>query len=348
MRRAFKITGDTPIYKPTFEFQETTMQVPFGESSFLSALFAGEIGPVEAMTLLYANYRSNYQRGRTHWITSRQFAEVFELSVSYVRQRLRGLRTWMDTVKTGVDGKIYQLKPYSCDADDVPTDALGDPLTFAVPRGEGGPIERLEAGDISWRACLIWIVLKFYSDWKTGRTDRISMKELAKRVGMGKKSVCACIKELQDAGMVKRISRPWETSCFQLYPRPPEKSDAQRLKEKRERNKMSGTLKLGKYEVTVNKDYAYSANWQWRIRFEDGDYERRKGRTWKRVSDSERHKIPKAVFRDLEKALAIRRQINLKTGGSHSNTLGSHNTTLGSHSNTPKNKGGYKPLWYLG
>ena len=130
------------------------------------------------MTLLYANYRSNYQSGQTHWIALIQVSESINHSLSYIRERLRGIKAWMRTVKTRAEGKIYQIQHHLCDDDDVPTDALGDPLKFAVPRGEGGPIERLEAGDISWRACLVWIVLKLFSDWKTGVTHRMTMATL--------------------------------------------------------------------------------------------------------------------------------------------------------------------------
>ena len=42
----------------------------------------------------------------------------------------------------------------------------GKPLTFAVPRGPGGPIERCFEGDISWKAAFAWISLKLKSNWK--------------------------------------------------------------------------------------------------------------------------------------------------------------------------------------
>ena len=337
------INKDVPIFKPTFEYQETTMQVPFGEHSFLFALlFKKTLKPVETMVLLYANYHSNYDTGKTHWITSRKLAEVFKLSLSYIRQRLRAIRAWMRTLKTSVEGKIYQLTHYLCDDGDVPTDTLGNPLKFSVPRGKGGPIERLKTGDISWNACLIWIVLKFFSKWKTGETNQMNMTTLANHVGMSKNTVCTAIKELQAAGMLKRLSKPWATSRFQLYPKPPEKSEAQRMTEKPQRKKRT-TLKIGEYDVHLTEQHAYSENWQWRISFGDGSYEKRNGQQWKLVSDSERHKIPKAVVRDLDQALAARREISQTLGSFDSDTSGFNSNISGFDSDTPMDEKGYKP-----
>ena len=115
-------------------------------------------------------------------------------------------------------------------------DADDRPLSFAVPRGEGGIFERLFAGDIDWKATLVWLMLKLHSDWLTGITDKISMETLAKWTGFGKKTVCDAIKTLADAGMLQRLSEKWECSQFQLYPKP-YKNRATRRRAKRQAEK---------------------------------------------------------------------------------------------------------------
>ena len=52
------------------------------------------------------------------------------------------------------------------------------PLSFAVPRGAGGVFERLFAGDIDWKAALVWLMLKLHSDWTTGITDKNRMADV--------------------------------------------------------------------------------------------------------------------------------------------------------------------------
>ena len=43
----FEIIGDMQIFKPVFEYQETTRQVKFRGFSFLSALFTNTLEPVD-------------------------------------------------------------------------------------------------------------------------------------------------------------------------------------------------------------------------------------------------------------------------------------------------------------
>ena len=47
MQQDFEITGDMQIFKPVFEYQETTRQVKFRGFSFLSALFTNTLEPVD-------------------------------------------------------------------------------------------------------------------------------------------------------------------------------------------------------------------------------------------------------------------------------------------------------------
>ena len=151
--------------------------------------------------------------------------------------------------------------------------------------------------------------MKFHSDWQTGEnngiTDPMTMDRLAELTGFGKQTVCDAIKELQKAGMLERLSKPWEASVFQLYPKPIPKTEAERQREKHERTK----VKVGRWEVVTTPHHVYSGNKKWRCRYIDGRWEKRTGRgTWKLVPDREFAEIPKAVIRDIEPYIEARRE----------------------------------------
>ena len=311
------LSGDTPLFtKPIFEYQETTMQVPFGVHSILSELCAGRMKPIEAIVFLQMNHHSTWANGKTYWISGRGLAKAIGVSHRYIREALGRLESWLTVLKTGTQGVIYQLSHHNCSADDVPRDKYGKPLKFAVPYGKGGPIERMQAGDISWKAALIWIVLKFHSDWQSGENNGIttpmSMKMLAKLTGFGKQTVCDEIKALSKAGMLNRLSKSWERSVFQLYPKPKPKTEAERMKAKHERSK----IKVGKWEVVTTPHHVYSGNKQYRCRYIDGRWEKRVGRgVWKDVRDRDLHRIPQAIRRDIMPLIELRREINKSLGG---------------------------------
>ena len=117
--------------------------------------------------------------------------------------------------------------------------------------------------------------LKFHSDWQTGEnngiTDPMTMDRLAELTGFGKQTVCDAIKELQKAGMLERLSKPWEASVFQLYPKPIPKTEAECQREKHERTK----VKVGRWEVVTTPHHVYSGNKKWRCRYIDGRWEKR-------------------------------------------------------------------------
>ena len=324
------LSGDTPIFtKPAFEYQNTTMQVPFGEFSILSEWFAGRLKPIDAIVLLQINHDSTWANGRTKWISGRGLADAIHASHRYIREVLKRLDAWLTRLKNGLKGVIYELRHHNCANDDVPPDKYGAPLKFAVPYGKGGPIERMNAGDISWKACLVWIALKFHSDWQTGEnngiTDPMTMERLAELTGVGKQTVCDAIKELQKAGMLERLSKPWKASVFQLYPKPIPKTEAERQREKHERTK----VKVGRWEVVTTPHHVYSGNKNWRCRYIDGRWEKRVGHgNWKLVPDRELHRIPKAVIRDIEPYIEARRE-TIKQFGSLDTAQGSCHTAQG-------------------
>ena len=84
----FDLSGDTPLFTPAFEYQETTMQVPFGVHSILSELFAGRMKPIEAIVFLQMNHHSTWANGKTYWISGRGLAKAIGVSHRYIRKAL--------------------------------------------------------------------------------------------------------------------------------------------------------------------------------------------------------------------------------------------------------------------
>ena len=133
---------------------------------------------------------------------------------------------WIETIdEDNPSGYKYRLRHYLCDYEDVPVDRDGKPLTFAVPRGAGGPIERCMDGDISWKAALAWISLKLKSNWKAhadtaGQTESATLLELSKRIRISLRTYQNLITELTVAGMLERLTPKSQAAIFQLYPKP--------------------------------------------------------------------------------------------------------------------------------
>ena len=78
------IDKNTPIFKPAFEYQESTLQLPFGEFSVFSDLKANRIRPLEAIVTLVLCYRSNWSTGLT-WRTSSRELSGSDRSLASVR-----------------------------------------------------------------------------------------------------------------------------------------------------------------------------------------------------------------------------------------------------------------------
>ena len=82
------INKETPIFKPAFEYQESTLQLPFGEYSIFSDLQANRVSPIEAMVTLVLCYRSTWSTGLTWSTSSRALAKCLHISHRYVRDVL--------------------------------------------------------------------------------------------------------------------------------------------------------------------------------------------------------------------------------------------------------------------
>ena len=163
------LSGRYPI---PYEFEADTMPVPRGHSSVLWELRDGNLTAAQAMIYLCMNHGSTWASGATWPLSARYLSERLGTGMSrsarkgYSRESLSD-KNWIETIDDeNPSGNRYRLRHYLCDDEDVPVDGDGKPLTFAVPRGPGGPIERCFEGDISWKAALAWISLKLKSNWK--------------------------------------------------------------------------------------------------------------------------------------------------------------------------------------
>ena len=320
------VPKDAPIFKPAFEYQESTLQLPFGDFSIFSDLKANRVDPLEAMVTLTLCYRSKWSTGQTWRTSSYQLSDLLHISQRYIRDALAKATDWIQrkTAPKGHTAGTFQITHHRCDPLLVPMDEKNRPLSFAVPRGEGGPFERLFASDIDWKATLVWLMLKLHSDWRTGITNKISMQTLAKWTGFGKKTVCDAVKTLHSAGMLERLSEIWECSQFQLYPKPYKNRAARRRAERQE-------AKRQHREMRTDGEWRYSFNEKYRLNTNTEEIQTRAVKNrgqWQPIKDRERHQIPKAIRTDFDRSLEATRAI---LGGFHNAQSGSQGAGSGSH-----------------
>lgn len=298
MQTYLDLPEGTPIHSPQFEYEEKSMQVPFGRFSILSELWHGHVTAAESVVFLSLNHRSIWDPGLTWYIATRELARSLDMKLRYCRWVLENLKQkdWIVPLQQQKNGRRYKLVHHNCDTEEVPVGKDGKPLKFAVPFGTGGPFERLEAGDISWKACLLWIIHKRHSDWNTGITDPSTLTLLAKFCKMKRNTICNLHKELESADMIRRLSAPKQKSVFQLYPMPhpkPKKTQRKFIKVR---------------DVPTDGIHWYSDNRQYRRNRETLLIERRRGKgKWSPISDDERYnEMPQAILRDFEKVAEIR------------------------------------------
>ena len=300
-------------YLIPYEFDADTMQVPRGQFSVLSELAKGNLTSAEAMIYLCLNHGSSWNSGVTWSMSVRYLSELLSpgMSRSYVQKTAASLndKGWIETIdEDNPSGYKYRLRHHLCDYEDMPVDRDGKPLKFAVPRGAGGPLERCFDGDISWKAALVWISLKFRSNWKAhedtaGQTEKATLLELSKRCRISLPTYHPLITELTHAGMLERLSPKSQAAIFQLYPKPfprPVQSSPEIHEES-----------VGGKFIKTDGEYWYAYNWQYRCHRESGEVERRqRGGTWKRISDFHKYQeMPQAIRRDFERVIDAKRLV---------------------------------------
>ena len=295
---------------------ESTHQVPIGEFSALHELREGNLRAVEAFVLCVLNYRSNWVSGKTWRSSLRELCDLTGISIRYIREVLSELMDsgWVSYITKGVNfGSRYQLVHHNCGRDEVPTDKNGRALKFAVPQGKGGIFERLFAGDICWKSVVIWIMLKVYSCWKTGKTYSINIKTLSKWVRMSPQTVCDCLRELTQAGLLKRLTPKHEPGVYQLYPKPNGKPKPV-YRPKRDK-KSTDTRERA---MRVDGDWRLSFNELWRVNVETTEIQTRKSRwsgIWRRPSGYEYYQVmPKSIQAAFDEAIFVHAELKAALG----------------------------------
>ena len=297
-------------YPIPYEFEADTMPVPRGQSSVLWELRDGNLTAAEAMTYLCMNHGSSWSSGATWSMSSNYLSDLLGMGISrsYVVKTLAILNNkgWIETIDAdNPSGNRYRLRHHLCPYKEVPVDQDGKPLTFAVPRGPGGPLERCFEGDISWKAALGWISLKLRSNWKAheetaGQTEKATLLDLSKRIRISLPTYQKLITELMQAGMLERLSPKSQPAIFQLYPMPFPKPDAPR--------KMIRPEWVKGKAIDTDGDYWYSDNKQYRCPIDDylAIERRQRGGRWKQVSDYHKFQVmPRAIFNDFERAVLL-------------------------------------------
>lgn len=300
-------------YPIPYEFEADTLPVPRGQYSVLWALRDGDLTAAEAMVYLCLNHGSSWSSGTTWSMSTPYLSKILGTGMarSYAQKTLVSLKRkgWIKTVdENNPSGNVYRLRHHLCKYQDTPVDKNGKPLTFAVPRGLGGPLERCFDGDISWKAALVWIVLKWRSNWKAhedtaGQTEQATLLQLSKRCRITLKTFNTVILELMKAGMLERMSSKSKLAIFQLYPKPlPGRTQAEPIREEWVNGKSQKT----------DDTYWYSNNLQYRCPLDDYMKIERRQRdgTWKRVSDYHRAQVmPKSICSDFERFVVLHCQI---------------------------------------
>ena len=302
--RAHYRSGSMPIGKKrvpaTPEFAETTMQLPIGVGSGIDALESLELTTAEYAVLAFHISQSHWDSGLTRWTSTRRVAKSLGMSKSYVaacEKRLISLGYLEMFKKNPVRGKRYKINPHIAianDATELPTDAEGKPLKMAVPFGIGSVFARLTAGDIKWKDMVVWLVLRRRSHWKTGKTDAIGLRLLARLCRIALRTLRACLKRLKAAGLAKRISASNVRSVFQLYPKLPDNQPSVKAQKKQSTG-----------GCTIDGDYWVSRNKRVRQSKKTNELEMRVGRKWVKVRDKDRNAIPAVILRDLQSAVDI-------------------------------------------
>ena len=308
------LDGTYPI---PYEFESDSFPVPRGPFSILHALENKKVTSAQAFVHLTLHHGSTWVSGETWCFSSRYMDRILGKGMSrrYVREILASLESegWIETLAPNPAGNRYKVRHHNCEPAMVPYNKDGKPLSFSVPRGPGGPIERCIAGEISWKAALAWIVSKHRSNWKTeedtcGQTQQETLLEFSKRCRMSTIVLQKIIKELEVAGMFQRLTPKSQAAIFQLYPQP--FSRPQPRQRPRKPTKRSWKIeRIGEYDTKTDGKYWYSVNFMWRVDRETEEIQIRiPGRKWRRASEYEsKQRMPRSIRETFDQALELDR-----------------------------------------
>lgn len=288
-------------YDPLENLKVGTHQVPAGQFSALSQLKAGLLSAADTLILCVLNYRSNWESGKTWRNSLRKLHELTGLSIRYIREIRDGLLDsgWLSYLTQGGLGSRFKITHHLCSRDEVPTDRRGHPYKFAAPKHA---FNLMFDGKLSWKSCLLYLLLWRHSDWHTGITAPITIEDMRKWLSMSPQTITDCLKELSKAGLLKRTNAKNIAGVYQLYPKPDEKPKPFYRPPTPEAG--SSSLQMG-----IDGDWRISFNRKWRLNVVSGETQYRekanKG-VWRRPSDKVLYQdMPKAIRQDFDQTLEI-------------------------------------------
>ena len=288
---------------PNISPVETTgkhFPIPIGESSPLSELKARHITAFQFFIITLLQFRSNWKSGKTHKTTYQNLADLSKMSVRYIRGTLSELME-IGFIREKIGTSRYRIKQFICLSNEVPTDKNGNPLSVSIPRLL---LEKVFKGYIPWKAAVVWICLKHYSDWKTGITLSLSINTLASWVRMSPKTVQDCIKALQKARLLDK-----STGCkYQLYPKP---SDTPKPVFRTDKSDPKAERTQEKWQqMHIDGDWRWSFNKLWRVNIKTCEIQRRKSKrrgVWRPLTLGDH--IPKAIQDDFDLLIQLHAEL---------------------------------------
>lgn len=280
-------------------YQVSTHQVPCGPHSLIHEMRDLKAPQFAVQVYLYLNYHSDWDTGETHAKSLLQIAKdmgVYKQNKkekwtgkSRVANALKWLREngWIITKRRNGLANTYRLIHHNCEPHEVPLDEDDRPKKCATPRGEGSAFEKMMAGDISWRACLMHTVAKVLSDWTSGAV-KFTIKTARKWLRFSRQAVCDLRKELLENGLLEEIGNRARGFAAKILPLPYEKR-----RKRREWKALKG--------MKCDEHFYYSYNGKWRICRVRGDFQTReetKGSGWRFANEYELERVNPKIYRD--------------------------------------------------
>ena len=296
--------SETPIYSGAFaipHIQKTTHQVPCGKHSIFDP-DQDVPGFVRAVYLKINEY-SDWDSGISNALSLRSIGKLVNVvSHTQVLYAIKWLkkRGWLIVMgKRERDGAhFYKVIHHNCEVSEIPVDKDGRPKKCAVPKGAGSASELLEQGKITWKVFVDWTVRKIHSCWTSG-IIALTVREACKLMKWTAKTVSENAKQMIEHGMLKKLSKPFRRSEYQMYPSP----YSQRRKRKSEERLTKRAMKL------INGWY-YSFNELWRFEKETFLIQRREDGRWRDCNEHELLSINPKIHRDFTEYMSHLHKLN--------------------------------------
>ena len=268
------------------EIQASTFQFPCGDNSLIEGLKTRLVWMSAFAVYMVLVYRSNWQTGLSHALSYTELAALLGMKVSRVKQAMKWLvdNGWVIKNHRGPNKKnTYKLIHHQCEPRQVPDDPDRLPKMCAMPRAEGAPMERMFAGEITWKQMVIWYIKKYISDWTTGEVEATYAKIL-EYVRFSCSTICEALKKFKKLGLLKRISNAFCSGKYQLFPKPYENRRHRRFPN------FKG--------MRCDGEFWYSYNEKWKISNRDAQIFTKDAHGWRNANKYELEQVNEKIHVD--------------------------------------------------